>query len=411
MSNFLAVATVTATLSKLLSDAVDLDIPGARVTADRPHGSDNGAGAPTVTIFLYQVTPNAGWRNLNIPLRNQGGALRDQPRAALDLHYLLSFSGDETRLEPQRLLGSVVAALEANPVLSRRQVGDAVTGTSYLAGSDLADQVELVKFTPLPISLEDLSKLWSVFFQVKYTLSVAYLATVVLVESKDTPQAALPVRQRVVYVVPVQQPVIDRVQALAGPDQPILIGDGIAIEGRRLNADTVLVRIADWKGAPSEVTGTQVKLPFSSVPAGTLRAGIQAVQVVHPLIHETPPPPVGVESNIVPFVLHPTLTGPTPQNMVDIGGNRYSGEIAVGVNPPVGPRQRVSLLLDRVPSQGSESYSFPAPARAADATSVTFAVANVAAGSYLVRIQVDGAESLLGQAPDGTFASPTVVIP
>ena len=86
---------------------------------------------------------------------------------ALDLHYLLSFHGDEAKLEPQRLLGSVARTLHAHPVLTREMIQDTLQDPlfGFLAGSDLADQVEPVKFTPSFLSLEELSKLWSVFLR------------------------------------------------------------------------------------------------------------------------------------------------------------------------------------------------------------------------------------------------------
>jgi hypothetical protein len=43
-------------------------------------------------------------------------------------------------------------------------------------------QIENVKLTPISLSLEELSNLWSVFFQVPYALSVAYEAAAVLIE-------------------------------------------------------------------------------------------------------------------------------------------------------------------------------------------------------------------------------------
>ena len=50
------------------------------------------------------------------------GNWRSRPQAALDLHYLLTFYGNEAQLEPQRLLGSVVRTLHARPVLTRQQI-------------------------------------------------------------------------------------------------------------------------------------------------------------------------------------------------------------------------------------------------------------------------------------------------
>ena len=47
-----------------------------------------------------------------------------------------------------------------------------------------------MKFTPEQMTLDDLSKLWSVFFQTPYALSVAYEATVVFVEGEESGASA-----------------------------------------------------------------------------------------------------------------------------------------------------------------------------------------------------------------------------
>ena len=58
--------------------------------------------------------------------------------------------------------------------------------TAFLADADLADQVELVKLSPTPLSLEEMSKLWGVL-GTPYLLSLTYTATVVLIEADVTP--------------------------------------------------------------------------------------------------------------------------------------------------------------------------------------------------------------------------------
>ena len=47
----------------------------------------------------------------------------------------------------------------------------------YLKTSNLEDEVEQVKFIPSQMSLEELSKIWSIFFQQSYALSMAYQAS------------------------------------------------------------------------------------------------------------------------------------------------------------------------------------------------------------------------------------------
>ncbi|GIV60235.1 MAG: hypothetical protein KatS3mg043_1324 [Rhodothermaceae bacterium] len=215
MSNFLAIATATATLQQLLLESLSTDVPGAQATTLRPDNPRLSAtGNFGVNIYLYQATPNASWRNNDLPTRGGAGQPVQRPRIALDLYYLLTFYGDEESLQPQRILGSVSRTLHARPVLTRPMIQAAIDAAvavdpgHFLAGSNLADDIEQVKFTPIPLSLEELSKLWSVFFQTPYTLSMTYAGTVVLIEAETTPAPVLPVQTPVITVRPgLQAPV------------------------------------------------------------------------------------------------------------------------------------------------------------------------------------------------------------
>ena len=131
MSNSLAVAMVTAALRRILAEAL-AGVPAGgvenvRVSSLRPDmltGAD--ADAAGVNVFLYQVAANASWGGQALPTRRPDGSVVARPEQALDLHYLLTFSGDENALEPQRLLGVAVTTLVAQPVLSRERVRDVV---------------------------------------------------------------------------------------------------------------------------------------------------------------------------------------------------------------------------------------------------------------------------------------------
>ncbi|MGD2114505.1 MAG: DUF4255 domain-containing protein, partial [Acidobacteriota bacterium] len=139
MSNFLGIATVTAALRRTLQEAVAADVPGATVTVRRPEAAQPNP-APVVNLYLFQVTPNAAWRTADLPTRDARGRTVQRPRVALDLHYLLSFYGDESTLEPERLLGSVVRRLHEWPVLGRGQIETTIADPAFafLAASDLA---------------------------------------------------------------------------------------------------------------------------------------------------------------------------------------------------------------------------------------------------------------------------------
>lgn len=425
MSNFLAIATVTATLSRVLSAAVGSDVPGAAITTLRPDDSTNGAPDTGVNIYLYQVTPNAAWRNADLPTRRDDGRLVQRPQVALNLQYLLSFHGNEVQLEPQRLLGSVVRTLHTRAVLTRQMISDTVGDASnaFLAGSDLAEEVELIKFTPSALSLEELSKLWSVFFQVPYTLSVAYQASVVLIEPEVQTQEALPVRERSVYVGPRSRPVIELLLSRSGPDEPavadrpILSTDDLIIRGRGLRGGTTRVLVGGIEANLEEVSDMQIVL---SLPT-RLQAGTQTVQVVHRAPTDTPAaPPWSAESNAKTFELRPHITSVSLADVQGSGDEPRSANIVVRFRPKVGKAQRVTLLLDeRFPpdTHPPRHYSFDAPPRTQPtdpetSASLTIPVSGLLPGRYLVRVRVDGAESLLRfNADTGRYNSPRVTIP
>ncbi|MGH9937593.1 MAG: DUF4255 domain-containing protein, partial [Blastocatellia bacterium] len=131
MSNYLAVASVTASLAQYLQGVVQVDVSGSTVSTTRPDETGNGTQNPRVNIYLYQVAPNAAWRNSDLPTRDENGQVVQRPRAAIDLHYLLTFYGNETHLEPQRLLGSVVRAIHASSVLTRGLIRQTINSPTY----------------------------------------------------------------------------------------------------------------------------------------------------------------------------------------------------------------------------------------------------------------------------------------
>lgn len=427
MSNSLAIATTTVVLGDIIQSGLG-GVSGARVTNVRPDDKQDGTPPPEANVFLYEVAANGALRNADVPTRTTNGELRRRPQLGLNLHYLISFYGDEAILEPQRLLGGAVSALHALPRVTRsaiQAVIDASDGADltdprrYLGETDLGEQVERVSFTPLPLNLEELSKLWSTLFRVPYVLSVAYEACVVLVEAQVTPEPALPVRLPVIDVVPIARPCVESVTSADGRDEPVVAGTTIVVRGERLRGETTRLRVGRTVIAPpaGSVRETEIRVPLEPplFAAGTLRAGIQGVQVVHLLELGAPPTPHrGFESNVAAFVLHPTLTSTTVTDVTGTGNEPRSATVTVTADPPIGKDQRVVLLLDG--SADGEAYSFTAPTRETDAHPVEIRVERVAAGTYLVRIQVDGAESLLevqtSPGPDeGRFVSPTLMIP
>ena len=403
MSNFLALATVTAALQQVLLSPVSQAVGSATVGFSRPDPSN--PTTPLVNIFLYQITPNAAYRNADLPTRRSDGSVSQRPQAAFDLHYLFTFHGNDAQLEPQRLLGAVVTALHAQPLLSKANITSAVSNFGFLAGSGLENQVERIKFTPTALSLEEFSKLWSVFFQVEYSLSAVYQASVVLMESSDVPQEAPPVVARNLFVVPFQSPYISQVISQAGAEQPVTAGSTLLIQGRQLRGQSTLLLIEGQEFTPTTVSDTQITLP---VPSG-IHAGVQGVQVLQKISMGTPPVPHrGQESNVAPFVLRPTIQTATASALPPPGGTA----VTLTLSPNIGVGQRAVLLLNNVTASPSTAFTSLPVVATADSNLVTINIANVPAGNYLVRVQVDGAESPLTVNPvTGQFTGPTVVMP
>jgi hypothetical protein len=242
--NYLSVATVTAALREHLQKAITDAIPGAAVTTRRPEAANSGGESkPGVNIFLYMVSPNPAWRNTTLemqspPAKKDGSPVfaerfKKKPLLPLNLSYLFSFHGDEQKLEPQRLLGQVMTTLHAHPRLSPDDINDAMRNNEQLKGSVLAEQVRYVEYvtlTPCSLNLEELSKIWSVFFQVPYALSVAYLASTVLIGPDHPPislvsdQPEKPEQPREFFTVqdisPVQEVHLNPAGEWPSPDVP-----------------------------------------------------------------------------------------------------------------------------------------------------------------------------------------------
>lgn len=423
MSNFLTIATVTETIKQRLNAVVEADIAGATATAVRPYSVASDLPQTGVNIYLYRVSPNSALCNADLPTRRIDGTVSQIPRVALDLHYLLSFYGNEAELAPQRVLGSVVRALHAQPVLTHKMIQDAISAATanlpFLSGSDLAGEVELVKFTPISLSLEELSKLWSIFFQTPYNLSVAYQASVVLIDGKETPMAALPVRERRIHVMPFRQPKIENVSP-----QFINSDGNLVLEGQNLRGDIVSVRFGSVSVPLDTGKGTDNEIAIS-LPAG-LRAGINTVQVIHDLDFGTPRElHRGFESNVAVFMLRPKIAvsiasvSTEVENEIEV----KKGKIKIDFTPVVEKSQRVIMFLNRFnpPSDSSaQVFSFKAPSdtgitdpdtHETASIEIPFKIKKEFEGAYLVRVQVDGAESELDiDSTTGIYNSPQVTI-
>jgi hypothetical protein len=414
MSNFRAVATVTATIQRNLQAVVQTDVAGATVTTVRPaEGENTNLPLTGVNVYLYQVSPNAHSRNADLPTRRTNGDLAQRPQAAIDLHYLFSFYGSDLELEPQRLLGSTVAFLHSQPLLTRAQIEAAVGDATkpFLANSDLAAQIDLIRFAPLGLSLEEVSRLWSVFFQVRYVLSVAYQASVVLVERALTTHPALPTRGFSLAAATMRLPAVARVLAGEGESTPITPGSTVLVEGEGLRAQVMRVEIDGAGVGTVDVRPDRIELTL----AEDLPAGAHSLRVRHGVpVGSAGAAPLAFSSNMAAFVLQPVIS--RTDGVYDIAVANVQGEgpalrsatVVIGAQPVIGTKQTVTLEM--ITATGV-AHTFLAQPRVGDTNQVTFVVEGVVAGAYLCRIRVDGAESPLEVDGNGVPNAPEMTVP
>ncbi len=376
MSNARAIAVVTAALASILTSVARTVLSGTVIHVGRPEKlPEPDRDQPGINVFLFQVSINDTLRNVDLPMRMADGRLVQRPTLGLDLIYLLTFHGPG--LVPELLLGRTLSALHARPALSPELVANAiqqkgnVPGDRYLQETDI-DQAKGIRFESYPLSLEELSKLWSVFFQMPYALSLAYRATAVMVEAEDLPVPALPVRDIGARSGAGGIPQIEQIlPLLVEPDTPIVL------RGRNLSAADTWIQ---FSGSATPVApqatadGLQVTLPNDLAAGATSASLVDATG--RPL------------SNAAPFMLHPRVISADVANRL----------LTVNLVPQVQAGQRVRLLLNMVGSR--EAYTIDVPNVTQSTGQIAIPVpALQSGGSYLVRVQVNGAESQLTTVP------------
>ena len=288
------------------------------------------------------------------------------------------------------MLAKAMLFLHENAVVPHNRIVETITnptknqGEEFLADSDLSNQVETIKVSLQPLSIEELTKLWSAFFQTSYRISASYVVSVVLLESQLQPTPSLPVSKRQLRVFPLKQPIIESVEP------QILMFDptkNLSIKGRNLSSDIVIVRLNGSEIAITDrrnVSENQINL---LIPADST-AGVKQVQVVQKFVFDASDEKGhrGYESNVAAFVLTPNLKtiSPTTVNTLE--------SVTMNFDPGITSDQKVNVLLGDyvltvdLPSAGSVNYPL---------TSLVVKIpANIKAGEYRVRLRVNGADSL-----------------
>lgn len=420
MSNELAIAACTAAMSRLLRLSIP-DVPVTTLPLDR--ASQEG-GSSRLNLFLYHTAPNAAWRNQPMPDRVRPSQHGRAP-LALNLYYLLTAFGDDQDPDKvfetdHQLLGKAMTLFHSVPVLLPKEIEEATDpdGGTTLSRSDLHKQVERVRLTPEPISIDDMMKLWGTFHQSPYRISSAWQASVVLLERDQRDTAPFPVFFRGGEGDPgpnVQAELPTRLENVEYRDTrtserelgAAQLGDVITVRGSNIRPSGTELLILDRSATRDSDPGAGLVGRFQPIegsdaarfvtritetPAlisGRLLAVLESTDGALPRKRRTNP---------VELRLAPRLTADDSETSIFNGFVTFSGanpELKLICTPPPGPDRDVSLFLTPT-DERSEPPPIPALARAASdpPDEVRFDVSSVPSGRYRVRLSVDMVESM-----------------
>jgi hypothetical protein len=424
MSTRQAIAAVTAALSELVATAISGVLPMTRVTNLQPGVAVADTTTPSVNVYLYRVEPNPGLRNMADPIRNATGQLVKVPVAAWTLHYLLTMVGDPSELEVELLLGAVLTGLNAQPVLTRGLVASTdeslaqETGNRrFAAGSRLEEQAELVKLTPLALTLGELTELYSALTEGPFALSTAWAASLVLMSPTESPRPTLPVASSPrVFVSTLSSPRLTSVSDSRGESAPIVMQSTLVLRGERLRGEYTQVRIGthDVELRTNDLSADRIELVLS--PAGSdgvprplpLAPGVLGVQVRHRLnLSEDPAASdfrLGAASNVLAILLRPAIVGAVERT------TDADGAPALGVPLAPEPDPGWEYLLSLHEFRADPPRSLVLSRWSIDAGRVLFPCAEVPAGEWLVSMLVNSAESIPDRDASGSFVGPTVTL-
>jgi hypothetical protein len=390
MSDYRAIQGVSSSMKNLLEKFMFLNRPDV-VPADRvaitlglPDQKEDGK---RVNIFLYHVQECPQLKNQDL-----AGAAHPaeygHPPLTLDLHYLLTAyaqSDEGDQVEAHQVLGDAMRVLHDHTYL----LGDVLDPS-------LEGAVERAKVTLEPLTVEDVTKIY-VALSTPYRLSVGYKVTIVQIQSRLQRSAAglvgeSPLAGARIVVAPIRRPRVDDVRVIRQDDATNRervaygrIGDRLVLKGQNLTGDLrLLMNGVDLTA--SIVSKSANRLEAAIADHAALQPGPITVRVAADVLLGDPPVPHrGASSNLSAFVLVPHVT-------------------AMAVTPPAAPGDPPVLDIQgtRLFQAGKECMTLVGDRPVASSAYTTHLTdhivlagpAGLPAGTYQVRVRVNGAESI-----------------
>lgn len=171
-------------VSKTLLDLLKTTLPDISVDLASP----KNPGTNVLTLFLYKVLESPDFKNADahqFRTSPQGKLIESRKPLVVDLYYLLTaHPGTANLLEAHRALSRAMRVFYDNGILRGSMLSaDPATDRGLTQDSTL-------RLTLNPITMEDLTRIWSVFPDTPYEISVTYLVTPVAIESERVDESA-----------------------------------------------------------------------------------------------------------------------------------------------------------------------------------------------------------------------------
>lgn len=406
MSDFRAIGGVSASLKTLLEDRMEMPtgVTEFEVTVSAPRSEsedDTAVEKPRINLFLYRVAENGSLKNQEIPGQGHPAAF-GHPPLSLNLYYMLTPYGSTTDDEfvnetvSHLLLGSAMRVLHDIPVITNQLLTVRSPAGQPILSESLRAAFEQIKLTLDPVSLDDLSKVWTAL-TLPYRLSTAYMVSVVQIESRQARTFPRPVGEPPpagprVFALPMRRPRINEIKVRRPADPPDFerpvayasIGDTLIVKGINLTGDNTRVMLGEVD-ATAQVTllrDQKIELVIPDSPG--LQPGPQTVKIViDVLLGEPLTPHLGLQSNFGVFVLVPLITGLAPNLVVtprtlEINGQRLFNAAL----------ESQTLVGDELIPSARYTTSTPAQIR--------FNLpAAIGTGNHAVRVRVNGVENVV----------------
>lgn len=176
MSDFRAIADVGETLVELLRHEMRHLIKRKESIVLASPGEIESNDDVRLSLFLYHILENVHLKNQEMQIKDS--STLTYPPTALDLFYMLTAypSGTqdltERTKEEHSILGRAIQILNDNPILTGSLLKDS------LAGGDIELHITLN-----PISLDEMTKMWTTFPEKPFRSSICCLVTPVKIDS------------------------------------------------------------------------------------------------------------------------------------------------------------------------------------------------------------------------------------